>query len=279
MTCHWPINVHCFDWRWWPGMSSRRWRHKSSSLSTLVQVRNLTPPAHPLLCSHKKQEPRRHWQCGKQQRPNHDTCQWWTTDNIKVSNLPPSPYLFSHKKQEPTLHHSQLRHQRHSMPTTNHNPPHNWQCWGEQYNTLPLPSFHTRTKPLTWHLSMPRRHNFPADTPLMDDDAHTPAPTPIYTTIPAPMNNKQHSPQMMTERNAMRNEHPPRRWCPTHGQRCPHQTTMTNNKGQCRQRWPPVDERWMRPPPMSGNECLPLCMSPLPVCPPSLSVPPPCLPS
>jgi len=48
-------------------------------------------------------------------------------------------------------------------------------------------------------------------------------------------------------------------------------------EGQCRQRWPPADEWRMRPPLMSGNECLPLCMSPLPVCPPSLSVPPPCL--
>ena len=31
------------------------------------------------------------------------------------------------------------------MPMTNHNPPHDWQRWGEQHN-IPLPSFHTRTR-------------------------------------------------------------------------------------------------------------------------------------
>jgi len=96
----------------------------------------------------------------------------------------------------------------------------------------------------------------------------------VHTTTPAPMNNKQHGPQTMTERNTTRNERPPRQWCPTHGQRCQCRTTTMNDEGQRWQRWPPVDEWQMRPPPTSGNECLPLCMSPLPVCPPSLSVSP-----
>jgi len=156
--------------------------------------------------------------------------------------------------------------------------------WRHHQTTDVAPEHTTSMQLSSWHPTNRRQHPHTSPNTHLHNDPSTHKrqttcgnPPMTTTTHDTPNNDWHHTqmttrrPQMMTKRNAMRNEHPPGRWCPTHGQWCPCQTMTMNNKGQHRQRWPPVDEWQTRPPPTSGNECLPLCMSP------SLSVPPPCL--
>jgi len=89
------------------------------------------------------------------------------------------------------------------------------------------PTHGATTKPLTWHPSMPRRRDFLANTPPTDDDAHTRAPTPIYTMTPAPTNDKQHAethqwqPPPTTHPRMMGTTH---KWRPSTHKRWPSET-------------------------------------------------------
>ena len=161
------------------------------------------------------------------------------------------------------------------------------------------PTHGATTKLLTWHPSMPYRCDFPADTPPTDDDAHTPAPTPIYTTTPAPTNDNHHPWHTQEWLAPHTNDDPAPTnddWVKRDAERAPTRTMMPHpwtmmptpdNDDERRGTTPTemtpcwrtaneatTDERQRVPTPMYVP---PPCMSPLPVCPPSLSVPPPCL--